>query len=280
MTKRESNKERRVGGSRWRRSLAAGIREALYVLVAGGCGLGLAVWCIRNVTYNWQWYRVPRYLFSRQSGEWVAGPLLHGLRISLEISAISLVLTLVIGLTTALLRLSASPSGRFVSRLYLESIRNTPLLIQLFCIYFVLAPILGIQAFAAAVLSLSLFEGAYASEIIRGGICGIVRGQWEAAAALGLNTPDTYRFVILPQAMRHVLPPLASLAISLVKDSALVSTIAIADLTMQGRSVVAETYLTFEIWFTVAGIYLLLALALSLGVDWIGRRTAMNEQGA
>ena len=134
---------------------------------------------------------------------------------------------------------------------------------QLFFIYFVLSPVFAISGFTSAVLALSLFEGAYVSEIIRAGILSIPRGQWEAAFSIGLNTWRTYRLVILPQAVRHILPPLTSQAISLIKDSALVSTIAIYDLTMQAQAIVSETYLVFEIWFTVAAIYLVVTLALS-----------------
>ena len=170
------------------------------------------------------------------------------------------------GLVTALMRLSDSVLARLLARLYLELIRNTPLLVQLFFIYFVLSPVFAISGFASAVLALSLFEGAYASEIIRAGILSIHRGQWEAAFSLGLNTRHTYRLVILPQALRNIAPPLTGQAISLIKDSALVSTIAIYDLAMQGQAIVAETYLVFEIWFTVAAIYLAITLALSLTV--------------
>jgi polar amino acid transport system permease protein len=154
----------------------------------------------------------------------------------------------------------------------LELIRNTPLLVQLFFIYFVLSPGLDISRFASAVLSLSLFEGAYASEIFRAGIVSIHRGQWEAAYSLGLTTFHTYRCIILPQAIRRVLPPLTSQAISLVKDSALVSTIAVYDLTMQGRAIIAETYLTFELWFTIAAIYLLITVSLSTVVNIMENR--------
>ena len=234
--------------------LAAGI--AVWLFSVGAPGLG----------YHWQWYRVPRFLFSVQDGVWTAGPLLQGLLVTIEISVLSLLCTLALGLTTALFRLSASLTARALARCYLELIRNTPLLIQIFLVYFVLSPVLDIGAFASAVLALSLFEGAYAAEILRAGIVSLQQGQWEAAHSLGLNIIDTYRYVILPQAVRRVLPPLTGQAISLVKDSALVSTIAIYDLTMQGQSIVAETFLAFEIWFTVAAIYLVLTLGLSLAV--------------
>jgi polar amino acid transport system permease protein len=237
---------------------------------------GLAVWLLtmatRGLGYHWQWYRVPRFLFSISGGTWTAGPLLEGLLVTLEISALSLLCTVVLGLTTALFRLSASFTARALARGYLELIRNTPLLIQIFFVYFVLSPVLDIGAFASAVLALSLFEGAYAAEILRAGIVSLHRGQWEAAHSLGLGAFDTYRDVILPQAIRRVLPPLAGQGISLIKDSSLVSTIAIYDLTMQGQKVVAETFLAFEIWFTVAAIYLVMTFGLSLVVRMMEHR--------
>ena len=175
----------------------------------------------------------------------------------------SFVLAFTIGLVTALCRLSGSGLARMAARGYLELIRNTPLLVQLFFIYFVLSPIFGMSRFFSAVLALSLFEGAYASEIFRAGIVSIHKGQWEAAHSLGLSTWDAYRWIILPQAVRRVLPPLTSQAVSLVKDSALVSTIAVYDLTMRGQEIIAETYLAFELWFTIAAIYLTITVTLS-----------------
>ena len=214
--------------------------------------------------YNWQWYKIPRYLFTFEEGSFIAGPLLKGLLVTLEITGYSLILATIVGLLTALLRLSSSRVGRIIARVYLEIIRNTPLLVQIFFLYFVLAPIFELERFTAAVIALSLFEGAYASEIFRAGIVSIQRGQWEAAHSLGLSSFDTYRSVILPQALRKILPPLTGQAVSLIKDSALVSTIAVYDLTMQGRVIIAETFLTFEIWFTVAAVYLVITLSLSL----------------
>ena len=239
---------------------------------------GLAVWILvlgtRAMGYHWPWYRIPRFLFTTDGDAWTAGPLLRGLGVTLEISALSLLCTLILGLTTALFRLSDSFSARAIARGYLELIRNTPLLIQIFFVYFVVAPILNIGAFASAILALSLFEGAYAAEILRAGIVSLHRGQWEAAHSLGLGAFDTYRDVILPQAIRRVLPPLAGQGISLIKDSSLVSTIAIYELTMQGQRIVAETFLAFEIWFTVAAIYLILTFGLSLVVHMLERRMA------
>jgi polar amino acid transport system permease protein len=226
----------------------------------------------RQLGYHWQWYRVPQYLFSITEGRVVSGVLIAGLMVTLQITAVSLMLAFAIGLVTALLRLSNSLVGRFVARIYLEVIRNTPLLVQLIFIYFVLGPIFEIRAFTSAVVALSLFEGAYASEIFRAGIVSIHRGQWEAAYSIGLNTRQTYRFIVLPQAIKRILPPLVSQAVSLIKDSALVSTIAIYDLTMQAQAIIAETFLVFEIWFTVAAMYFILILVLSGGVYYLQKR--------
>lgn len=226
--------------------------------------------------YNWQWYRVPRYLIDRTGEIMTIGPLIRGVIVTLEISAISLVFTLIFGLVTALAMLSTSKTGRGLATLYIEGIRNTPLLIQLFLIYFVVSPILDISPFVSAVLALSLFEGAYTAEIIRGGILAVNKGQWESAYSLGLSLKDTYRKVILPQSFRTIAPPLASQGISLIKDSALVSTIAIWDLTMRGQEIISETFLTFEIWFTVAIIYLFFTVTLSFLVHLLESRMSLG----
>ena len=243
----------------------------LFLLLLAGLGW-LVLRGADNIGYGWQWYRIPRYIVTVTEEGLQAGPLLRGLSITLVISLASLVLALLIGLCTALLRLSGSLAGRGLANLYLETSRNTPLLIQIFFIYFVLGPVFGLDRMAAAIIALSLFEGAYASEIFRAGFAAVPKGQIEAACSIGLTTMATYRHVIIPQAVRKVLPPLTSQAISLVKDSALVSTIAIYDLTMQAQALVAESYLTFEIWFTVAAIYLTITLLLSLFVGILEKR--------
>ncbi|MBT8346893.1 MAG: amino acid ABC transporter permease [Desulfofustis sp.] len=227
---------------------------------------------LENLGYNWQWYQVPPFILEITAEGLKTGPLLFGLGVTLKISAISLLLAFLIGLLTAVLRLSDLVMGRIIARSYLELVRNTPLLIQIFLIYFVLGPVLGLDRFPAAVLALSLFEGAYASEIFRSGILAVERGQIEAAASLGLNRYQIFRLIVLPQAIRTILPPLTSQAISLIKDSALVSTIAIYDLTMQAQALISETFLTFEIWFTVAILYLVITITLSFFVAFLENR--------
>ena len=242
--------------------------------------MGVIIWLAgrgaENLGYNWQWYRISDVVVSVRDGDIQAGPLLNGLFMTLKISGVSLLLALLFGLSSALLRLLPSAVGRLVARIYLEVIRNIPLLILIFFIYFVVGPLFGLGRFTSAVLALSLFEGAYASEIFRAGIVSIHRGQWEAAYSLGLSTRDTYMRVVLPQAVRRIVPPLTGQAVSLVKDSALVSTIAIYDLTMQGQKLVAETFLAFEIWFTVAIMYLLLTVSLSIVAWYLERKLAVN----
>ncbi len=217
----------------------------------------------RNLEYNWQWYRVKPYLFIFKDGEFFRGLLLDGLLITLKISCLGLVFSLIIGLLSAFARMSSSPVLRFVSWCYVEGIRNTPLLIQIFLMYFVISPVFNISAFFSAVIALSLFEGAYSSEIIRSGIVNIPKGQYEAAQSIGLSVPNIYLKVIIPQMLKQTLPMLAGQSVSLVKDSALVSTISIYDLTMQGQRIVSETFLSFEVWFTVALCYLAITVSLS-----------------
>lgn len=243
--------------------------------------LGLLVWILGRGTeelgYRWHWQRVPRYLFTLKDGQFTAGPLLLGLGVTFQIAGISLVLAFVIGLVTALFRLSSSFTANILARGYLELIRNTPLLVQLFFIYFVLAPVVEMESFTAAVLALSLFEGAYTSEILRAGILSVHKGQWEAAYSLGMNSVQTYTHIVLPQAIRRILPPLTSQGVSLIKDSALVSTVSIYDLTMQGRAIISQTFMTFEIWFTVALIYLVITISLSTLVHVMERRIQVGN---
>ena len=141
-----------------------------------------------SMGYNWQWYRVPRYIYRVVDGELIWGPLVKGLLVTLQITFWSALLALAIGLITALLRLSKSASGYFLATVYLELVRNTPLLVQMFLFYFVLAPIFGIERFWTGVICLAFFEAAFISEIIRGGILSIPKGQWEAATSIGLTS--------------------------------------------------------------------------------------------
>jgi polar amino acid transport system permease protein len=256
----------------------ARLREVLQFLLFAALLVILLAVGTENLNYRWQWFRVPRYLGEMEAGGFSPGVLLQGLLQTLRLSAYGLVFALLIGLVVAFMRLSRSPLARAVARVYLEVVRNTPLLIHIFLIYFVIAPVLQLSPFVSAVAALSIFEGAYASEMIRGGIVSIPREQWESAYSLGLPGTVAYRKVILPQAMRLALPPLTSQAITLVKDSALVSTISIYELTMHGQIAVSESFLAFEVWFTVAAIYLALTLTLSGIVRYLERRMKLDYE--
>ncbi|MEZ9847697.1 amino acid ABC transporter permease [Vibrio breoganii] len=226
--------------------------------------------------YRWQWDRVPDYIAFYEDGEWWPAELLEGLLVTIQISMISLVATLAIGLVTALLRNSNSVVGRTIATGYVELIRNTPLLVQIYLLYFVFGPVIGLDRFSTAVLALALFQGAYTAEIFRAGLNSIERGQLEAARSLGLSRTFTFWDVILPQVIQRTLPPLTNEVISLIKNSSIVSVMAVFDLTTEARNIVSETAMPFEIWFSVAIIYLALTLSLSAIAAWLEHKLGAN----
>jgi polar amino acid transport system permease protein len=209
--------------------------------------------------------------------EWRAGPLLVGLWTTIWLSAVASVFGMIIGLVTGLCRVSDNPTLRGLSITYIELIRGTPLLVQLFIFYFFLGTVLDISRIVAGISALAVFAGAYVAEIIRAGIQSIPKGQMEAARSLGMNVPQAMIYFILPQAFKRTLPPLAGQFISLIKDSSLVSIIAITDLTKSGREVITSTFATFEIWFVVAFLYLMLTSVLSQVIAWVERRLAVSD---
>jgi polar amino acid transport system permease protein len=243
------------------------ITDVLQLVILGAGLIWLLLRGAGGMNYVWQWHRVPQYIYKVIDGELIFGPLLDGLMVTLELSVYSIVLGLLIGLITAFLRLSDSYSGKLLATVYLELVRNTPLLIQLFVFYFVLGPIFEIDRFWVAVLCISFFEGSFASEIIRGGILSVRKGQVEASESLGLSRAATYRYIILPQALPIILPPLAGILVNLIKHSAIVSVIAVFDLTTSGLDIISETFMAFEIWITVAAIYLVITISLSIVIS-------------
>ena len=250
---------------------------AQFLLLAAG-----AVWLVwRGVTqmdYRWQWYRIPRFFYKEIDGELIWGPLVNGALVTLEIAGWGLVLTLLIGLVVALLRLSDSISGKALAMVYLEVIRNTPLLVQVSIFFFVLQPLLGFNnPLWAGIICLSVFEGAFASEVIRAGINSVARGQWEASTSVGLTRLQSYRYVVLPQAVPLMLPPMAGVLINLLKHSAILSFVAVFELTTEARNLVAETFMSFEVWFVVGPMYLLLTIFLSWVVALLERRVARTQ---
>lgn len=205
------------------------------------------------------------------------GILIIGLITTLKISVYASALGLAIGLFAGLGRISKNPLIKGLSTIYVEIIRGTPLLVQIFIFYFFLGTVLQFGRFAAGTMALAFFAGAYVAEIVRAGIQSIHPGQMEAARSLGMNYVQTMVYIILPQAFKRIMPPLAGQFISLIKDSSLVSVIAITDLTKAGREISTSTFATFEVFFTISGMYLVLTFSLSLAVRYIERRFSASD---
>jgi len=209
--------------------------------------------------------------------QWEAGPISKGLLMTIKLSLVSIVFAILLGVVTGLARISPNPTLRNLSILYVEVVRGTPLLVQIFIVYFFIGTVLDFERFTAGVVALSVFTGAYVAEIIRAGIESIGRGQMEAGRSLGMNRGMTLRYVILPQAFKRVLPPLAGQFINLIKDSSLVSVISLTDLTKAAREVVSVTFSPFEVWFSVALLYLLLTGLLSYVVRRLEVKYAVRD---
>jgi len=201
------------------------------------------------------------YIASKE--ELKAGPILSGLWVTLKISFFALLLTLVIGIIIALMKLSSMIFLRDIATVYITIVRGTPLLVQIFLFYFIVANIFELERIVAGIFSLGIFFGAYMAEILRGAIVSIDKGQLEAAKSLGISNFQAMRYIILPQAFKRALPTLVGETISLVKDSSLVSVISITDLTKVGKEIVANTFSPFETWIVIALMYLTITSILS-----------------
>ena len=197
-----------------------------------------------------------------------AGPILNGLWMTLKISFFAAILTFVIGIIVAMMKLSSMVFLRDIATVYITIVRGTPLLVQIFLFYFIVANIFELESFVAGVLSLGIFFGAYMAEILRGAIQSIDKGQLEAAKSLGISNYQAMRHIILPQAFKRALPTLVGEMIALIKDSSLVSVISITDLTKVGKEIVANTFSPFETWIVVALVYLCITSILS----YVGHR--------
>jgi len=221
--------------------------------------------------------------------------LLDGVRVTLSITVVSFLLILLAGLIGGLGRVSKNRLVNGIASLYVELIRGIPLLVQLMFIYYASPIILrgigerlvgispGIAAkltsvqlnpYIAAVIGMTICYGAYVSEIFRAGIEAIPRGQMEAARSLGMNYFQSMRFVILPQAVRIILPPVGNEFVALLKDSSLVSVVAVADMTRRGREFMSKTFMPLETWLMVALLYLVMTLFFSRIVAYIERKTS------
>jgi polar amino acid transport system permease protein len=209
--------------------------------------------------------------------DWKFGPIAMGLWVTIKISFISLFFAIILGLVFGLMRVSKNTVARDLSLTYVEIIRGTPLLVQIFIVYFFIGTVLDLDRFTAGVVALSVFTGAYVVEIIRAGIQSVAVGQMEAARSLGMTYSQAMRDVVLPQAFKRSLPPLAGQFINLIKDSSLVSVISITDLTKAGREVVSGSFAPFEVWFTVAALYLLVTGSLSWAIQLLEKRLSASD---
>jgi polar amino acid transport system permease protein len=213
---------------------------------------------------------------------WKPGLLMQGLWLTIKVSIIATVFGVLIGLFGGIARVSTNPFFRWTAVTYVEIIRGSPLLVQIFIWYFVLGTLFnsilakyGIEQISPlwyGVASMATFAGAYVAEIVRAGIQSIHRGQNEAARSLGMSHAQAMLHVILPQAIRRILPPLAGEFISLIKDSSLLGIIAIRELTKATREVVTTSLQAFELWFVCALLYLVLTFTLSMCVKYLERR--------
>ncbi len=203
---------------------------------------------------------------------------LEGLRNTFLISVVSLILALIAGIIACAFRLSGSRLLRGLASVYIESIRSTPLLVQIYFFYFGL-PTLGIRIpeLQTGILALMLNSGAYIAEIVRAGITSVPQGQIEAGVSSGLSYFQRMRFIILPQALGVTVPPLLGQAIVLVKDSALLSLISVMELTRCGQVLTSERFMPSEAFFTVAFFYLCIYFCLKAVADWSQKKLIFRE---
>jgi polar amino acid transport system permease protein len=220
--------------------------------------------------YQWDFYFLLRYvpLFER------------GIAVTLAYTAATVFLGLIIGLAVGLGRLSRSWLLNIPLVAFIEAFRCTPLLVQIVWFYYALPVLLGIQipAVVAGIMTLSCYTGAFYAEIFRGGIISIEQGQWDAARALGLRRWHVMRRVILPQAVRRMIPPFVNQSITQLKNTSLVSTIAVPDLLYNGTLITADTYRPLEVYTVVAVIYFALLFPSTLLAQAYERRLARRPR--
>ncbi|CAH2715003.1 putative glutamine ABC transporter permease protein GlnM [Neobacillus rhizosphaerae] len=200
-----------------------------------------------------------------------------GAYLSLKISAFALLLSIPIGIILGLGRVSRNKFISWLAAAYVEVFRGVPLLVLLLWIYFVLGSMLKLGSYLSAILGLALFAGAFIAEIVRAGIQSVPRGQMEAARSSGMTYVQAMRLIILPQAFRKILPPMASQFIILIKDSSLVSVIGVMDLTLYGRNIVTTSLRSLEVWSFIALIYFVITFTLSQIIRFFEKKYKVAE---
>ena len=259
--------------------------------------------------YRWEWSIIPNYLYrwDEERQQWVANLLMQGLYTTIRLALWGIVLAAIIGVVFGVMRTTRRLFPRMLSRVYVELIRNIPPLVFIFIFYFFISsqimPLLGIEEFVrhappetlawmevlfgppplisnviSGIICLAMFEGAYVTEIVRAGIQSIPKTQTEAGLSIGLSRLQLMRYVILPQAVQRVVPPLAGQFITLVKDSSIVSLISIQELTFLAVETAVSTTRMFEVWITVAGLYFCVCYFCALLFDWLERHMAVDRR--
>lgn len=218
--------------------------------------------------------------------------LLEGAWLTIKLTTIAVFFGIIIGTFTGMARLSHNRLIKRLSAIYVDFIRGTPLLVQIFLVYmgvpqivsFLGALFFGLQDYTfvipapvAGMIALSINSGAYVAEIVRAGIQSIDRGQTEASNSLGFSRAQTMRYIILPQAFRRIIPPLGNEFIAMLKDSSLVSAISLEELVRRGQMVITRTFRPFEIWIAVAIVYLVMTLAISRLVAWSEKKLKVAQ---
>ncbi|UJF17578.1 amino acid ABC transporter permease [Vibrio sp. SS-MA-C1-2] len=264
-------------------------------LILIGLLIAASIWLYGRIeygmTYNWRWEQAFNTLFY-SSHEGATPYFIQGVIATLRLSLWGIIFSAILGLLLALARRSTNQLFTFPAQCYIQLVRNIPPLVFVFIFYFFISSQLipaiglsdllrnnqsinGLQQFLfgerrlwenliSGVLCVGLISAAYIAEIIRSGIESIDKGQWEAADSLGLSTIDKQRFIILPQAFKATLPPLAGQFISLVKDSSIISLISIQELTFVGSEIANSSGLIFETWILVGLVYFVLCFSLSM----------------
>ncbi len=238
--------------------------RALHFALALGLLAAVFAFAFHQLAYDWHWSAVFKY---REK-------FLRGWSVTVLLSLASLAVSTALGVLFALARRSRILAVSYAAKIYVELIRGTPLLVQILIFFYVIAEAFRVtDRYVVGVITLSIFSGAYISEIIRAGIESVGKSQLDAARAVGFTRAQTYRHVIAPQALRQALPPLAGQFASLVKDSSLLSVIAISEFTLNAQEVNSFTYRPLESYLPLALGYLALTLPISLATRWLESRT-------
>ncbi len=265
--------------------------SALILLTAGFIFYRIRI----GLNYKWRWDLLLKYIvhLDSETGKPEAGLILKGFAVTVKLGLWSTAAALFIGTVMGIVRSGKGLASRLTNLFYVQLVRNIPPIVLVFIFYYFLGSFIieitgidrlvynspdsvkkiitllftnpaGFPAFLSAVIAMAIYEGAYITEIVMAGIGSVGKGQWEAGRALGMKRGMILKYIVLPQAVRYIMPPLSGQFISTIKDTAIVSVITVQELTFQGLEIMAATYLTFEIWILVTVLYFILTFTCSI----------------